>query len=446
MDFNFLPAWPPVITPIMAFGLMLIIGTMGGFLAHRVNWLPSITGFLLVGYLCGPDVLGLLRENAIYEAHVFVDVALALILYRLGLSLDLKMLRKQFGLVAISLLESAATFVLVTLILYAFDIPLLISAMVGAITISSSPAVLLHVAHETGAKGEVTDSSQTLVALNNCLSFMIFSAILPFAHLSSGSGLMTIVWQPIYTLGGSILLGAVMALVLHQAAIHTQRAAQYRLALVIGTVLVTLGLALQLKLSSLLAPLVIGVLVKSMERRHLVSKLEFGPSFELFFIVLFVFAGAGLHIHDLLEYLPAVIALVLARLMAKTVFVALLSKLYHRSFRTGIARGLLLAPMAGLAIGLVKTSGSLFPEYASLISAIVLGAVAVFETLGPPLASFAFRLAKETDETRGEATTAQEAKTKPDKNDTDETMPEDVPPSNAAAAAAVPAEALPSKI
>jgi len=398
MNFNFLPAWPPALTPLMAFGVMLMIGALGGFFAHRLRWLPSITGFLLVGYVCGPDVFDLLRRDVIYESQVIVDIALALILYRLGLSLDLKALRESPKLVIISLLESAATFFLVATTLWLFDIPPLIAALVAAITISSSPAVLLHVAHEVGARGEVTDSTQTLVVLNNLISFMIFTAILPLLHLSSGSDWVTITMQPLYPLAGSIVLGALMAMVLHQVAVSTRHAPQYRLALVIGTIMVTLGLALQLKLSPLLAPLIIGVAVKNIERKNLVSKLEFGPSFELFFIVLFVFAGASLHLGELIEYLPAVLALVLVRFLAKTVFVSLLTKLYFSSLRNGIASGLLLTPMAGLAIGLVHASGTLFPQYAALISAIVLGSVTVFETIGPPLSAFAYRFAREAHE------------------------------------------------
>ena len=51
--------------------------------------------------------------------------------------------------------------------------------------------------------------------------------------------------------------------------------------------------------------------------------------------------------------------------------------------------------MAGLAIGLVQTSSGLFPAQAPTIAAIILGAVTVFETLGPPIAAFAFRFAGE---------------------------------------------------
>ena len=39
---NYLPTFPIDITPLMAFGLMLIIGAVGGYVAHRLSWLPSI--------------------------------------------------------------------------------------------------------------------------------------------------------------------------------------------------------------------------------------------------------------------------------------------------------------------------------------------------------------------------------------------------------------------
>jgi hypothetical protein len=57
--------------------------------------------------------------------------------------------------------------------------------------------------------------------------------------------------------------------------------------------------------------------------------------------------------------------------------------------------GLLLVPMAGLAIGLVNTTEALVPQSAATVSAIVLAAVAVFETIGPPIAALAFRMSGE---------------------------------------------------
>ena len=392
---DYLPDWPLIITPSMAFGLMLLIGAIGGYLAHLSSWIPSITGFMAVGVLFGPSGIGLLSQETMVESHILIDIALALILYRLGLSLDIKLIWRTPSLLLISLFESIATFGLVFTTLHWFGISFVLAALVAAISISSSPAVLLHVAHEVGAKGEVTESSKTLVALNNLISFFAFTAVLPALLFSNGATLTTIVLQPLYQLIGSLLLGIALAYGLHTVASRTHRAPQYKLALVIGTVMLAIGLAQQLKLSMLLVPLVIGVVVMTLEREAVISDIEFGSAFELFFVVLFVFAGAGLHLQELAQYAPVVLGLVLARVLAKVVGVVATSEFLKQPRRGSISSGLLLIPMAGLAIGLAQTSSTLFPQHAATVTAIVLGAVTVFESIGPPIAAFAFKYAGE---------------------------------------------------
>lgn len=395
---DYLPTWPLEFTPLLAFGVVLLVGAVGGYVAHRIPWLPSITGFMLVGFLCGPSVLDLLSAQTIANSRVLIDIALALILFRLGLSLDIKALRHSPALIVTSLVESVLTFGLVFGALQLFNMPLTISVLVAAITVSSSPAVLLHVAHEVKAAGVVTESTKTLVALNNLFSFIAFSAALPLLHYDSGATWTVALFQPLYQLVGSLLLGLLMGWALHVVSIKTQRAEQYKLALVIGAIMVTIALANQLKLSQLFAPLVMGVVIKTLERKAVTSDIEFGSAFELFFIVLFVFAGAGLHLHELIQFAPAVLALVLVRCLAKVLGATVMLRVFGKPLRSGTASGLLLIPMAGLAIGLVQTSSGLFPNQAATIAAIILGAVTVFEAMGPPIAAFAFRFAGEAGE------------------------------------------------
>lgn len=394
---EFLPAWPLTITPLSSFGLLLLIGSLGGYLAHRISWLPSITGFMLVGFLVGPSGLGLLTESVLKDSRILIDITLALILYRLGSSLDLRFLRQSPRLLVIALVESTLTFGAVFTLLWLFQIPLALAALIAAILVSSSPAVLLHVAHEVGAKGPVTETAKSLVALNNLLSFLAFAFVVPVLLAEQDAGWQQVVLQPMYLLLGSALLGGVIAYGLHFLTSRTQTAVQYKLALVVGALMLCLGLAQQLKLSALFAPLVVGIVVRSMERDEVVSALEFGSAFELFFIVLFVFAGANLHFAELVAFAPVIMALVAVRSLAKCFGVSISSVLLGQTVRTGASSGLLLIPMAGLAIGLVQSSSQLVPEHAAVISAIVLGAVTVFETIGPPIASYAFRLAGETE-------------------------------------------------
>jgi len=392
---DFLPLWPIEPNTLAVFGILLLAGALGGYLAHRWPWLPSITGFMLVGLVIGPSGLNLLSAEVLSEARVVVDIALGLILYRLGLSLDLGVIARAPYLLVTAVLESAATFLAVYLTLSYFGFAALPAALIAAISISSSPAVLLHVAHEVNASGPVSDSAQSLVALNNVIAFLAFSALLPSFHSAADAPWQMVVFQPLYRLVGSIVLATIAGHLLHYLARKTKNASQYHLALVAGAIMFTLGAAETLNLSTLFAPLVLGIVVKNLEHQDLVSNLDFGEALELFFIVLFVFAGANMHLRELLHYGWVALSLVAARSLAKWLGTFIGGVAFRRPLRQAASTGLLLMPMAGLAIGLVQTSGRLFPAAAASVTALVLAAVAIFEFMGPPLVGWALRVVGE---------------------------------------------------
>lgn len=392
---DFLPQWPLAFNTQTAFGMLLFAGVIGGYLAHRISWLPSITGFMAVGLLIGPSGFDLLTEDALELTRPIINISLGLILYRLGLTLDLRNIANSPGVLVISLFESAVTFTACFFLLRYFQLSHLVAGLTAAIVISSSPAILLHVAHELNAAGPITERAKELVALNNVLSFFAFSAFLPMGHLSMEADWDTVIFQPIYQLIGSIGVGIVIAAILVFVARRTRDASQYRLALIIGAITLGIGVARILNLSALFVPLVIGVVVKTLEKDELLSDVTFGEVFELFFIVLFVYAGAHIDVGALGELGWIAVALVIVRIVAKLVTVFGLSWLYRLPVRQSAASGLLLIPMAGLAIGLTQTAHRLFAIEADQLSAIILAAVAILETIGPPIAAAAFRLAGE---------------------------------------------------
>jgi Kef-type K+ transport system membrane component KefB len=400
---TFLPAWPLEANTMFFFGFLLFCGAMGGYLAHRVSWIPSITGFMLVGFLAGPNVFHFFTPAALERTRLVVDVALALILYRLGLSLDFKALLRDKALLVISAIESGATFALVYASLHwGMGISALTSGVIAGIAISSSPAVLIHVAHELGAHGPITQRAQALVALNNVWAFVAFAALLPALYRSHEAPLSTIIGSPVYQLLGSAMLGTVMGLALHHVARWTERAPQYNLALIVGAVTMTLGLAVTLNLSPLFAPLVLGGVVRSLERDGLIANMAFGPAFELFFVALFVYAGANLHIHEMITFAPAALVFVVARSVAKWGGVAAGGLWLGWRWRASSTAGLMLMPMAGMAIGLANSTALQFPQAGAVIASVVLAAVAIFETLGPPVVARALYWAREVEHDRDE--------------------------------------------
>lgn len=393
---DFLPNWPLEYNVQIAFGVLLFVGVLGGYLAHRISWLPSITGFMAVGFLIGPAGIDLFPQEAIELARPLINIALALILYRLGLMLDLRAMMRERGLLLIALAEGLATFAVTFWLLVELGMPPHLAGLAAAIVISSSPAVLLHVAHEVGAAGPVTERTKELVALNNLLAFFAFSAVLPFAHFATDASWTTALLQPLYRLLGSIAIAALIALLLVRFARYTRQAPQYRFALVVGALMLGVGIADALELSPLFVPLAMGVTVRTQEGDEMLSDIEFGEAFELFFIVLFVYAGAKIKPDLIAEVGAMALALVTARFVVKWLAVYGLLRWQGTAHPPAAATGLLLLPMAGLAIGLAQTADKLFALDADALNALILAAVAILETLGPPVAAYAFRLAGES--------------------------------------------------
>lgn len=75
---NFLPTWPIELNTMISFSILLIAGAIGGYLAHTMRWLPSITGFMLLGYIAGPSGINLLSTDTLSLAHVIIDIAVGL--------------------------------------------------------------------------------------------------------------------------------------------------------------------------------------------------------------------------------------------------------------------------------------------------------------------------------------------------------------------------------
>ncbi len=79
----------------------------------------------------------------------------------------------------------------------------MLAAIAGAIAVSSSPAVLIHVTEELRAKGPTVDAAKALVAMNNIFAFVLFSFSLPLALRSVDVDLTTALLLPAYQLFGA---------------------------------------------------------------------------------------------------------------------------------------------------------------------------------------------------------------------------------------------------
>jgi len=395
---NFLPVFPLPPNPVLLFGLLLIAGVAGGELTRRVLHLPRITGYVLIGLVLGVSGLGIVDRQLARDSQAFVDIALGLILFEIGRRLDLNWLKRDRWLAATSVAECALSFACVYFSLRIFDIEPLYAAVAAAIGVSTSPAVVMLVAQEQRAEGQVTERALNLVAINSVVAFVLVTMLLSWMHREYQAGWATVISHPVYLLTGSLLLGLAGA----WAAILIGRWLRKRegpqLIMLVGLVVLAVGAAAALKLSVLLALLIFGVMVRHLDRQRDLMMVDIGKVGQMFFVVLFVVTGATLDTRELIAGGAVAIVYILARFVGKSS--AVLAFSYFSGMRRG-AGGMLaiaLTPMSGLAIVMVHNATKVYPEFGAKLAAIVLSAVLILELVGPLAVQFALRRAGEGEE------------------------------------------------
>ena len=157
MKFEFLPALPPELSHAAIFGALVIVGLAAGEILRRYAALPRITGYVLAGAAVGPQGLGLVTDNMLFDLRLLIDLSIGLIVFELGFRLDLKWLRMNRWLLVTAIAEALLAFWAIFGALLLFGYRPVLAAMVAAIGTATSPAIVMLVVHELRAQGQVTE-------------------------------------------------------------------------------------------------------------------------------------------------------------------------------------------------------------------------------------------------------------------------------------------------
>jgi Kef-type K+ transport system membrane component KefB len=391
----FLPAWPLQFGDLVVFGALLAAGLAGGELAHRVASLPRVTGYILAGFACGPQALGLIDTPLSTGARVFVDLALGLIMFELGHRFDLDWLRRNRWLALAAVGESLGAFFAIYAGLRYFDFEPLLAACAAAVGSATSPAVVLVVSHELRASGQITERMLLFTAANCVFAYVALMLFMPLVHLQNDAGWRSAILHPLYLLFGAALLGFLASQMMLGTAKWLGKREDRQFILLVTLVILTVGFARSLNLPVVVALLALGVLARNLDYDHVLLPLRFGHAGQLLFVVFFVLAGASLDFASLPNVAALTAAFIVARFLGKAVAILLLGRL--SGLRAGGA-GLLsvaLLPMSGLAVVMVYDTAVVFPRFGGELAAVVLSAVALLELVGPVATQFALKQAGE---------------------------------------------------
>jgi Kef-type K+ transport system membrane component KefB len=400
-DLAFLPSWPLSPNQMIWVGVLLVAGVTGGELVQRLFRLPRVTGYAAAGLALGPGGWGLIGGPLLDELVVFADIALGLVLFELGTRLDAAWLRRSPALALMGVAEAlgAALLVFVTLNWHFGQEPL-VAAVAAAIAMSTSPAVLIRVAADLRAEGQVTERALILTAINGVVAFLALTVLIPWLHLEYRGGWLTILTQPLYLLAGSFVLAAVASQATLKLVQLVGKHAERQFIVVIALVVLTVGAAVAFKLSVLLALLAMGAMVRNADRERHFMVVDSGNAGQLFYLLLFVITGARLDLGLVATAGAAGLAFVLVRFAGKALGVLAVAPFVGLNLRHAGLIALALMPMSGLAVVMVYETANLYPEVRASVAPVVLAAVVILELFGPIATQFAIRQAGEAGASR----------------------------------------------
>ncbi len=383
---------------IGALGVILLGGLAGGRLAGLCH-VPRVTGYLLVGLLIGPSFAHLtglpepIAGATLADLRIVTDIALVLILLNIGGQFRTENLRRwKHRILLLSAAEMGLTFLLVSTAVAVLNLTVLqqtvgdlsllrtsiyFALLMGLIATATAPAVTLMVIQEYGAEGSVTNSTLTLVGLNNIVAMLGFSAI-THCLTAVGAGPAGILFQ----MAGPVLIGGLTGFLLSILVQRLESSHEHKM-LLLGGALATGGLCRWLGVNPLLGSLALGlVLANSSPRWHQLQEALQQIAYPLY-VVFFVIAGANLHLETLSQLGLLGFGYVAARTLGKMAG-ARLGGYYGRfTSRECSCTGFTLLGHGGIAIGLACSLPGQWPGGGQMIETIVLGSVVVFELIGP---------------------------------------------------------------
>ncbi|MEA1910225.1 MAG: cation:proton antiporter [Spirochaetota bacterium] len=400
--------------PLFTVGIMLVIGYSIGILAEKVR-LPEITGFILAGLIMGSTVTGIVPHHMEESLKVVTEVALGLIALTIGGEFywaKLKRMGKE--VVLITIVQIMLTFLVVSIGLFLFKMPLPFALLLGAIASATAPAATVAIVQSLRAHGVFIDYLYGVVALDDAGCVILFSIVFAIAsgmllgdtaaveaasHAVANHGGIAVIGHAFLEVLLSIIAGIVSGIAVHFSTWKKKNTNEIMI-ISIGIVFLFTAMAVVLKLSPLLTNMAAGaVIINFSAKNHRIFRaLEpfTPPLYALFFVI----AGTELDPAVLVQKDILIFGMVYILLRAAGKYGGVYIGCKVSKVKGVITKhlGLCMLPQAGVAIGLVlmiqasPLTHQLNAEQVVMIDRmvnIVLLSVFVNELVGPPVSRYA---------------------------------------------------------
>lgn len=377
--------------------LILFSGLIFGRIVKLIK-LPNVTGYLIAGLIIGPYCFKLVPLNLVTQFELISEMALAFIAFSIGSEFKISYLRR-IGMtpIVIAIFEALTATFVVTLVLILFGVETELSLLLGAIAAATAPAATIMVVRQYRAKGPVTETLLSVVALDDAVALMAFGFAVAIVNALKNPGEASIIMSivsPFIEIIASVLLGFLLG-VLFNIPLRYFKKDSNRLIITVGFVFLGTSLATMFNLSPLLLCMCMGaMLVNVSNSGESILKLVDGVTSPIF-LMFFVVSGMELNITVLPQVGLIGILYIICRVIGK-VFGAYIGAVIMKAPETVRKYiGFTLIPQAGVAIGLSLIAAQLLPEYGQTVRAVILSATFIYELVGPGITKVSLKKAGE---------------------------------------------------
>lgn len=375
----------PQLNNLLYLSLLLIAGLLCGRLVKQIR-LPNVTGYLIAGLLMGPYVLRIIPDSTVEDFEIISHIALSFIAFTIGCEFKMSYFKRVGATpIVIATFEAMVAVFLVQGILLAAGFDPAFSIILGSIAAATAPAATIMVIKQYNARGPVTETLLSVVALDDAVALIAFGFAVAIAGALNGGAdgsVFISILKPFREILLALLVGALVG-VLFKIPLKYFKKSGNRIIIMAGMVFLTSGIAEILNVSELLACMMTGaVLCNITEESDSIAQLSdfiTPPIFLLFFVV----SGAELDITIIPSIGIVGILYVTVRVAGKLAGASLGARLMKAPRAVRKYLGPALIPQAGVAIGLVTVAKSVVPQYTPEIRAVILCGTLIYEIIGP---------------------------------------------------------------
>ncbi len=397
---------------LLAVGLIFVLGAFMKWLCQKIKLL-NVVGYLMLGLIIGPEVLGIIDYNFIKESYIITDMSLALISVLVGANLKYSMIKEFWKQIAfVSIFEALFTFFFISISFYilfdfldldfAGDQRLTISLIFGGLATATAPATVLAIIHELKAKGKFSSFLLGVVAFDNAIALILFSFVIIFTSTLVGSAEFSVMtlFEVFSTIILSMLIGILGAISSELIDKIFKKNNSVKTTSTIGMIFIVYSTSLQLQLEPLLASLIMGAVMTNISSKFHLVKEEFDHHLkDIIFMLFFAISAMHLNLSFLVSMPFIIIVYVVFRIIGKVSGVWVGGKLTRADKNIQKYLGVALFPQAGIAIGLalsLQTEPG-FESIAPIVLNVIIATTMVHEFIGPLLTKFVLHKSGECD-------------------------------------------------